>query len=327
MTKLKQRIKDKLGEQKTAKLKKTWRVVRIVKNIVCWTLIAMLTLSIIVFTLTKINGDSPSFFGYSLHRIMSGSMEPELVINDVILNKDVSDPSDVRLGDIITFEGGPAYDYKSVTHRVIVAPYDNGRGRMIVVTKGDSNDADDGEIDFSTVQSKYLRKINFLSHIYNFFFSKWGLLIFIGLLLLIFFDEIVNIIKIISASRQEKPESISEIIERMQREQREAMAKKKQEQEQRKAEESVQLPDAVTPAEKKEEQSNAASKNSTQKTLVEPLKQEKKSNVYQPKSKKNRNPKKKNPTEGNKKDTNLSNKKKNSNKKQSNKKKSGKKNR
>lgn len=230
MIKLKQKVKDKLGEQKVAKLKKTWRVVRIIKNIVCWTLIAVLTLAIIVFTLTKINGDSPTLFGYSLHRIMSGSMEPEIETNDVILNKEVSDASEVKLGDIVTFEGGPSFDNKNVTHRVIVAPYDNGKGRIVLVTKGDANDSDDGEIDFSVVQSKYLCKINILSHIYNFFFSNWGLLVFIGLLLLIFFDEIVNIIKIISAARrEEEPESISDIIERMQREQREAAEKKKQE--------------------------------------------------------------------------------------------------
>lgn len=230
MTKLKKKIKDKLGEKKIAQLKKTWRVVRIIKNVVCWTLIAVLTLAIIVFTLTKINGDSPTVFGYSLHRIMSGSMEPEIVTNDVILNKDVTEASEVKLGDIVTFEGGPGFDNKNVTHRVIVEPYDNGKGRIVLVTKGDANESDDGEIDFGTVQSKYLCKINILSYIYNFFFSNWGLLVFIGLLLLIFFDEIINIIKIISAARrEEEPESISDIIERMQREQREAAEKKKQE--------------------------------------------------------------------------------------------------
>ena len=143
MIKLKQKVKDKLGEQKVAKLKKTWRVVRIIKNIVCWTLIAVLTLAIIVFTLTKINGDSPTLFGYSLHRIMSGSMEPEIETNDVILNKEVSDASEVKLGDIVTFEGGPSFDNKNVTHRVIVAPYDNGKGRIVLVTKGDANEMED----------------------------------------------------------------------------------------------------------------------------------------------------------------------------------------
>ena len=327
MNKLKQTLKEKLGEQKTAKLKKTWRVVRVIKNIVCWTLIAVLALSIIVFTLTKINGDSPSFFGYSLHRIMSGSMEPELVINDVILSKDVSDTSQVRLGDIVTFEGGSAFDYKSVTHRVIVAPYDNGKGRVVVVTKGDSNDADDGEIDFSTVQSKYLRKINFLSHIYNFFFSKWGLLIFIGLLLLIFFDEIVNIIKIISASRHEKPESISEIIERMQREQQEAMANKKRELEQKKAEETAQLPDADTPVEKTEKQQTAQAKDSAKSIAVEPSpKKENKSKERQSNSQRNQNPQKNARTYDNKRNS-QSNNNKTSNKKKSKKKKTGKKKR
>lgn len=220
MKKLKEKIKNRLGEKKTAELKKALKVARIVKNTVCWILIAILTLAVITFMLTKMSGGTPSLFGYSMHRIISGSMEPELSVGDVILNKKVSEPSEVSVGDIITFQGGFNFDNQIVTHRVLVSPYDNGRGDIVLVTKGDANEKDDGDISFSNVESKFVSKVSFLKDIYSFFFSKWGLIVFIFLLLLIFFDEIVNIVRIsVSSSEQENTESIKEIIERVKREQ------------------------------------------------------------------------------------------------------------
>ncbi len=220
MNKLKQKIKDKLGEKKTAALKKAFNIARIIKNVVCWTMVAFLALAIVVFMVTKMRGDTPMVFGYSLHRIVSGSMEPTLQIGDVIINKQVTDTSDIAVGDIITFQGDSRFDKQKVTHRVLVTPYNDGEGGMLLVTKGDANNTDDGEIRFSSVESKYLIKLGLLSNIYNFFFSPLGLIVFIFLLLLIFFDEIMNIVRLISIGREhEEPETLYEIVERLQREQ------------------------------------------------------------------------------------------------------------
>ena len=214
MKKLKEKIKNKLGDKKIAKLKKSLRVARIVKNVVCWTLVAILTVAVVVFMLTKINGGSPTLFGYSIHRIITGSMEPELMIGDVILNTEVKDPSEIGIGDIITFQGDARFENQKVTHRVITAPYDDN-GTLVLVTKGDANEKDDGVINFSSVESKYLTKVGFLTTLYSIFFSTWGFFIFIILLLLIFFDEIVNIIKLtMGAENEEESESIEEIVER-----------------------------------------------------------------------------------------------------------------
>lgn len=227
MKKLKEKFNKMLGKKKIDKLKKSLRVVRIVKNIVCWTLIAILTLSVIVFTLTKINGESPSLFGYSIHRVITGSMEPTLMIGDVILNKEVKEPSEIGIGDIITFQGDARFGNQKVTHRVSVPPYDDN-GKPVLVTKGDANEKEDGVIDFSSVESKYLTKVGFLTTLYSVFFSTWGFLIFILLLILVFFDEIVNIIKLtVGTANEEESESIQEIVERVRIEKLEESRKKK----------------------------------------------------------------------------------------------------
>ena len=173
MEKLKQKIKDKLGEKKTAVLKKIINVLRVIKNIVCWTLIAVLAVSMIVFMITKINGGTPSVFGYSVHRVLSSSMEPELLVGDVIINEDVHDPSEVNVNDIVTFSGGDKFANQDVTHRVVVAPYTGDNGKIVVVTKGDANEVDDGVISFDNIKSKFVTKINILREIYNFFFSTY----------------------------------------------------------------------------------------------------------------------------------------------------------
>ena len=219
MKKLKQKIKNKLGEKRIESLKKALKVGRIVKNVICWVLIAILTVAVVVFMVNKASGNTPTVFGFSIHRIESGSMVPELEVGDVILGKKVTDKSEVHIGDIVTFQGDSRFDNQKVTHRVLVAPYDDGKGSIALVTKGDANNTDDGEIRFSDVESKYVMKVTFLRSIYNFFFSPWGLVIFILLLLLIFFDEIMNIIRLSVHSGEEDEESVEEIVERIKREQ------------------------------------------------------------------------------------------------------------
>lgn len=227
MNKLKQKIKDRLGEKKTAALKKVLNVSRIIKNIVCWTLIAVLTVAVIIFVFTKINGETPKVFGYTLHRIVTGSMRPELEVGDVIISKEIKDKSEIAIGDIVTFQGDARFENNKVTHRVLVAPYDNGRGATVIVTKGDANIDDDGEISVGDVESKYHSKVDFLKSIYNFFFTPWGLFVFIFVLLLVFFDEIVNIVRLaISRTQEEDTESFQEIVERVKREQLEEMSKR-----------------------------------------------------------------------------------------------------
>ena len=198
-----------------------------IKNVVCWTLIIILSFAVITFLLTRFTGGTPSLFGYTLQRVSSGSMVPELEVGDVILSRNLREGDALNEGDIITFDGSDQFGEKNVTHRIIVAPYE-ANGVVMLQTKGDANYIADNPIAFSRVQSLMLKKLDFLRTIYDLFLSPWGLIIFIALLLLVFFDELMNIIKIATGNyRDEDEESISEIIERIQREDREKAEEKK----------------------------------------------------------------------------------------------------
>lgn len=189
--------------------------------------IIILSFAVITFLLTRFAGGTPSLFGYTLQRVSSGSMVPELEVGDVILSRNVGESDELKVDDIITFDGSDQFGEKNVTHRIIVAPYE-ANGVVMLQTKGDANYIADNPIAFSRVQSLMLKKLDFLRTIYDLFLSPWGLIIFIALLLLVFFDELMNIIRIATGNyRDEDEESISEIIERIQREDMEKAEEKK----------------------------------------------------------------------------------------------------
>lgn len=210
--------KQKKFEQNNEKFLKFLNIARIVKNTVCWVLIAALSLTVLVFLITRINGGTPTVFGYTIQRISTGSMEPELMVGDVILSKDIDDVGTLKTDDIITFQGGAQFEYNRVTHRVVTAPH-TVNGVFVLQTKGDANAVEDPEISEDAVLSKYIRKIDILSKLYNLFLSPWGLIIFVALLLFVFFDEVVNIVRILTGNYpDEEEEDIVQIIERIQRE-------------------------------------------------------------------------------------------------------------
>lgn len=202
------------------KKSKLYKTFKIIKNILCWALIIALTFAVVYFLSAKINGGIPSVFGYSVLRVSSGSMEPQLSVGDVILSKEVESPEELEVGDVITYYGTGALDGYFITHQIIKAPYINEEGVTMLQTKGTANEIADNEISFSRVHSEMIFKLPFLSVIFDVFFSPWGLLIFIGLIILIFLDEIINLIKylIYGEKSADKREDINEIIERIEAE-------------------------------------------------------------------------------------------------------------
>ena len=147
--------KNRIRKRHESKLHKT---LRIIKNIICWGVLAILVLTVIVFMGSKVNGKTPSLFGYSVLRVSTGSMEPELMIGDVILGKSVDDPTALKVGDIITYRGSGQTEGLLVTHKVVVAPYKTADGTYKLQTKGIANDAPDPEI--STEDVLYISEFN-----------------------------------------------------------------------------------------------------------------------------------------------------------------------
>lgn len=199
------------------------RVLYVIKRVFFWVMIAILAVTIVSFVLIRVRGGTPTVFGYSIQRVTSGSMEPNLMVGDIILSKQTASPDEIDTDDIITFKGGAAFEYHNVTHRVVVPPMKNINGDYVLMTKGDANTKVDGEIYYADVQSKMVRKLEFLNRFFEFFMSPWGLIIFIGALILIFFDELLTLAKIFTGNyhEDEEEESLRDTMKRIKAEEEE----------------------------------------------------------------------------------------------------------
>lgn len=220
------------------KKNKVFRIIKLIKNIICWTLIAVLVFTLVVFFMSRINGSTPSVFGYSIFRVSSGSMEPELMVGDIILDKTVDNPEDLKVGDVITFKSSD-YGDLLVTHKVIKAPYEEN-GKLMLQTKGIANEVEDKPISVDNVKGIMICKVDYLDTVYNVFLSPWGLLILIALIVIIFFDEIITIVKILTNNDKSVKEAddINEIIDRLQAEKLKEQAEKVKEQSEKSEEKS-----------------------------------------------------------------------------------------
>ena len=66
-----------------------------------------------VIQITKVPDEIPSFFGYKVLQVMSGSMDDVFSIGDVILIKETKQ-EEIKKGDIVTFK-----KENIITHRIV----------------------------------------------------------------------------------------------------------------------------------------------------------------------------------------------------------------
>ena len=160
-----------------------------IKNLVLAVGLFLLVAAFVVTLVSRINGKTPSLFGFSFYRISSDSMQPSLKVGDIILCR-TCDPETLCEGDIITYEGRAGeFAGKNVTHRVVKTLYRSADGGYLV-TKGDDNPAEDTPIQASQVKGVFVAKLFVLRFIYQLFVTPWGLVILFSLILLAYSGEI-----------------------------------------------------------------------------------------------------------------------------------------
>ena len=108
----------------------------------------------------------PMPFGMGVSVVLSGSMEPELSVNDLVLVK--SQDSD-RNGDVVVYQDGSIL----VIHRIVSIDGDK------VITQGDANNAADDPINISAVKGKAMWHIPFVGGAVRFLQSPAGVIILI----------------------------------------------------------------------------------------------------------------------------------------------------
>lgn len=132
---------------------------------------------------------TPSFLGIKTYTIVSGSMEPEIQIGDIVIVKEVEEDK-LQEGDIISFRQGQSV----VTHRIIgIIENENEKTYK---TKGDNNNIEDRqEIGFALIEGKLIGKIPFLGKIAQMLQGKITVIV-IALMVYIYFSHISKINRI-----------------------------------------------------------------------------------------------------------------------------------
>lgn len=101
--------------------------------------IVMILFSVVVLlnvVMTK-SGEIPNVAGFSMLRVLTGSMEPEIPTDSIIVVRR-TEPEEVQVGDVISFySSDPSLGGAVNTHRVLEIKEENGL--LVYTTKGDAN--------------------------------------------------------------------------------------------------------------------------------------------------------------------------------------------
>ena len=104
---------------------------------------------------SRVAGDViPMPFGVGLTVVLSGSMEPELSVGDLLI---VAEQDSYTVGEVVVFQEGRI----GVVHRIIEMD------GSTVTTQGDANNAPDEPMDISRVKGKVVLAIPIIGHVVN----------------------------------------------------------------------------------------------------------------------------------------------------------------
>ena len=206
-------------------------------NVITWTALIILILLALFLAYYTINNKLYERKGekfepfVSLYTIVSGSMEPNINIYDVVVSKKVKSPNEIKVGDVITFVSTSSLSKGlTVTHRVIeVVKTDLG---VAYRTQGDNNlSPDTAPAEFDNVIGKVILRIPKLGKVQEFLSKKGGWLIAIIIpALFIIVSDILKIFKLVGVKNKineiNKDEKIKKEREKIESIRKEVLRKK-----------------------------------------------------------------------------------------------------
>ncbi|MBQ6551365.1 MAG: signal peptidase I [Lachnospiraceae bacterium] len=157
-------------------------------NAVLWALMAFLLLMVISGIVQRFAGSHANgLFGIGYAVVVSGSMEPNIHVDDMIIYNDHA-PEEYKVGDVIVYKrnaGTP--EEMLITHRIVEISEDGER----LVTRGDANRISDPEISFTDVVGRLVWRIPKFGIIAEFIKKPVGIAAAVLLLGLIFAGNIL----------------------------------------------------------------------------------------------------------------------------------------
>ncbi|MBQ2826020.1 MAG: signal peptidase I [Clostridia bacterium] len=169
---------------KQKKGKRLTGIIRIVLIVICG---AVLGVNVYLANAARLVGnDLPTPFGYGMAVVLSGSMEPALSVDDMII---VKKTEDISLRDIVVYSDGRSL----VVHRVVKLEGDT------VTTMGDANGIEDAPISRSLIKGRVVLTVPYIGKLINVIKSPLGTALIIAAAILL-----VELPRILEKKKDEK---------------------------------------------------------------------------------------------------------------------------
>ena len=141
----------------------------IIRTVLLVILAAFVGISIYSINASRINGDSlPMPLGFGLTVVLSGSMEPELSVDDLLI---VVPSEGYEVGDVVVYQT----ERTAVVHRIVSINGDE------IITRGDANDKDDDPISVNNIKGEVICAIPFVGYLVQLIKTPIGTILLLGL--------------------------------------------------------------------------------------------------------------------------------------------------
>lgn len=154
-------------------MNKHW--LKIIGNILGWifNIICIVALVLAVFTAYNAHktGEPANIFGYRPVYVLTGSMEPFMKTDSVVITKDVKSIDEINVGDVVTYHITDDEGKRLViTHRIKEISEDG-----TITTKGDNNNVSDAyDLSIDNIDAKVVLVFNQAAWIVNTWKSTSG---------------------------------------------------------------------------------------------------------------------------------------------------------
>ena len=178
--------------------------------------IALILVSVFVLLSVVLTpaGQVPQVLGYSVFRVMTGSMEPEIREDSLLVVKKTP-PEEIAPGDVISFfSPDPMLEGAVNTHRVVRVEKENGRIQFI--TKGDANVIEDTyPVDASALVGRAVFKSYGLGRVVSLLANPlvFGIIILLPLLIILLMNLYRAVRIAADIAKKEEEEAVRKALE------------------------------------------------------------------------------------------------------------------
>jgi len=161
------------------------KIIKIVLKILYQILIILCVVLILIIIFQKVSNSNRTIFGYRIFRVITGSMEPEYDVGQVVICKETN-TNDIQIDDDIVYLGAYGdYNGKIIMHKVIGIDKDEDNNNVNFHAKGlHSASIEDPQIKPNQIFGVVVLKSGILTLLYKLATSIYSSFIIVTILVL-----------------------------------------------------------------------------------------------------------------------------------------------